>query len=119
MKFEDFEKHCNANSNDSKAMELLKKVVESAEARSLSFVFISRMCNTKDFDQIEIGGKYLACDTVCRHNGTSENVSVDIQVCQKTSNHDSCRLFKVRVPKDASDNVINKRITAAVEEMAK
>ena len=119
MKFEDFEKHCNASSETSKAMELLKRVVESAEARSLSFVFISRICNTKEFDQIEIGGKYLACDTVYRHNGVSENVSVDIQVCQKTTNHDSCRLFKVRVPKDASDNVINKRIAAAVEEMVK
>lgn len=100
-------------------MELLKRVVESAEARSLSFVFISRICNTKEFDQIEIGGKYLACDTVCRHNGTSENVSVDIEVHQKTTDHDSRRLFKVRVPKDASDNVINKRIAAAVEEMVK
>lgn len=118
MKFEDFES-INANSKASKAMELLKRVVESAEARSLSFVFISRICNTKEFDQIEIGGKYLACDTVCRHNGTSENVSVDIEVHQKTTDHDSRRLFKVRVPKDASDNVINKRIAAAVEEMVK
>ena len=119
MKFEDFEKHCNASSKASKAMELLKRVVESAEARSLSFVSISRIGNAKEFDQIEIGGKYLACDTVCRHNGTSENVSVDIQVFQKTTNCGSRRLFKVRVPKDASDNVINKRITAAVEEMVK
>lgn len=116
MKFEDFEKHYNGNS---KAVELLKRVVESAEARSLSFVFISGLGNTKEYEQIEIGEKYLACDTVYRHNGTNENVSVDIQVYQKTSNNGSKRLLKVRVPKDASDNVINKRITAAVEELTK
>ena len=116
MKFEDFEKHCSASG---KAMELLKRVIESAEARSLSFVFISGLGNTKEFDQIEIGGKYLVCDMVHRHNGTSENVSVDIQVYQKTTHYGSHRLFKVRVPKDASDNVINKRITAAAEELTK
>lgn len=99
------------------ALKLIKRVIENVEKRNFLFVSIDSIGFTSDFKNMEIGCKYLTCNTVNRHNGTDENVSVDINVEMKTSGSGSQRLFRVRVPKNASDKVINNRIDKAIEQL--
>ena len=63
----------------------------------------------------QIGTRYLVLYMVDRHNGTEVNVSADIVIYEQISKTGtSKRIAKFRVPKDASDRVINNRIDKAL-----
>lgn len=61
---------------------------------------------------------YISVDRTYSHND-KDDCTVTIEVCKAFSkpNNGSKRIFKVKVPKNASDNVINKRVTAVIEFM--
>ena len=60
-----------------------------------------------------IGTRYIVLYMVHRHNGTEVNVSADIAIYEKINKIAKQRIAKFRVPKDASDRVINNRIDKA------
>lgn len=49
-------------------------------------------------------------ETWNRNNGTPENVTVTIDCSERTSEYSARRVLKVRVPKNASDKVIDRRL---------
>lgn len=98
-----------------KASELKEKVLNRLEERGLNVGCI-------DFRFVEgfTGGNHIAVKEVWRHNGTDENVSVDIKyfvTLGKISDYsESFKLVgSVRVPKNASDKVIDNRIDKFME----
>lgn len=71
-----------------------------------------------------VGEKYIVLEQTYRSNGTEENVTatISVHVIDSVSSVTSrcfCakRIAKVKVPKDASDKVISKRVAAAIEAM--
>ncbi len=71
------------------------------------------------------GEKWMTIHETCRGNGTEENVTVTIEV---NTYHEAYNfeigfgmistIAKVKVPKNASDKVINNRIDKCIEHLA-
>ena len=100
-----------------KASELKERVLNRLEERGLNVGLI-------DFRFVEgfTGGNHIAVREVWRRNGTDENVSVDIDYYVSLGKiSDYSESFKsvgsVRVPKNASDKVIDNRIDKFMEIM--
>ena len=107
---------------DSPAFILMERVINEMGKREIEPYYIMGIhiptaCenDNKTWFDIEIGKKYIGINTVSRHNGTAANVTVEIAVSEKTSKLSAKRLCIVKVPKDASDKVINKRIDKILE----
>ena len=107
---------------DSPAWALLERVIKALENESVDAYYVQHthvpQAYDKETDIDTIGSKYLHVCTLHRHNATEANVSVRIDVVEKTGVWDYTRLARIKVPKDASDNVIKKRVTAALAAMA-
>ena len=98
---------------DSPACELLERVVDRMEERGVNpdYILGLRIANPGcDWFSIEEKTIYTTVDVIDRHNGTRANVSVMIHACVKTGRFTAKRICGVKVPKDASDRVIDRRI---------
>jgi hypothetical protein len=78
--------------------------------------------NTKREGGVSVGDKLTSIDTVYRRNGADEDVSVSLQVSVVDSiGYAGCfcskRIAKLKVPKNASDKVIESRINKLLESL--
>lgn len=98
---------------ESSAWKLLERVVEKLGERGIEPDSING-CHIKDFEK----GKVMDIETVYHRNGASDNVTVRMTVAEfeptKYGGHFK-GLIDVRVPKNASDRVINNRIDKIIE----
>jgi hypothetical protein len=65
------------------------------------------------------GTRFINVEETYRSNGTEENVTATISVSIADGIHSTRIVFKVKVPKDASDKVINNRIDKTIAEFNK
>lgn len=107
---------------DSPAFVMMERVINEMGKREIDPYYImgvhvpaAHEGHNKDWNDIKVSENYICVDCVYRHNGTGANVTVKISVCKKTSESTATRICVVKVPKDASDKVINKRIDKVVE----
>lgn len=100
----------------SKASELLKRVIEIANGRDLFPYFINGI-HENDAEYTEINERRFNVGEIHKHNGTKENVSVAIEITELLESKFGTRIIRerIKVPADASDNVINKRLDKIVE----
>lgn len=65
----------------------------------------------------ESGHKHIWMETTYRNNGTDEDVTVTMDITGViNSEYGTCkRLGKIKIPKNASENVLNNRIQKAIE----
>ena len=107
---------------ESPAWALLEKVIKALENESVDAYFVQHthvpQAYDKEADINTIGSKYLHVSILHRHNATEVNVSVRIDVVEKTGEWKYTRLARIKVPKDASDKVIKNRVAAALTAMA-
>ena len=102
MKIAQFKEKATTDFN-SEGWKLLERVVKALDERGLEPDVIEGLSiNLKE-------GKVIFVETVYRHNGTNENVNVKLAVAEHEG-HRIKHLIEVKVPKDASDKVINNRI---------
>jgi len=68
----------------------------------------------------ENGHKHIWMETTYRNNGTDEDVTVTMIITEITnSEYGICKqLGKIKIPKNASEKVLNNRINKAIEFMA-
>lgn len=98
---------------ESPAWELLERVVEKLGERGIEPDAINGW-HVQDFGK----GKVMDIETVYHHNGASDNVTVRMTVAEfePTGRGGWFKgLIDVRVPKNASDRVINNRIDKIIE----
>ena len=101
------------------ALNLSKRVKENFEARGYTVEILS-----KSNDWFSIGGykkrgdrRIFARDTY-RHNGTAENVTVTLEIIETLNVHGCGKIIaKIKIPKNASDRVLNNRIDKAISIM--
>ena len=100
----------------SKASELLKRVIETANGRDLFPYYVDGVYHKGDA-YTEINGRRFNVSEIHKHNGAEENVSVRIEITELYDAKDGRRIAteSVKVPGGASDNVINKRLDKIVE----
>lgn len=98
----------------SKASELMERVLSKMEERRM-YAYYKNHVHSKEevIPEYHNPSKVLGCmETWNRNNGTEENVTVTIEGI-KTNDPSwlgGIRVLKVRVPKNASDKVIDKRL---------
>lgn len=100
---------------ESPAWKLLERVVEKLGERGIEPDSING-CHIKDFEK----GKVMNIGTVYHRNGASDNVTVRMSVAEFEPTQYGGRfkgLIDVRVPKNASDRVVNNRIDKIVEAL--
>ena len=105
---------------ESPAFALLERVVDEMGKRGADPYYIMGIHVSTAYESwfdICPQEKYLSVNTVSRHNGTAANVTVEIAANIKTGRSSARRICVVKVPKDASDKVINKRIDKILEAM--
>ena len=93
----------------SKASELMERVLHRMEDRNIvayyqNGIHINWVKGEKPPE------KHLNVSETYKHNATEENVTVTIEGSVRISEYSSRRTLKVRVPKDASDRVIDRRL---------
>lgn len=93
----------------SKASELMERVLSRMTERNLEAWYINGI-HSKSAQNEELPDKHLNVSETYRSNGTEENVTVTIEGAVRISEYSSRRTLKVRVPKDASDRVIDRRL---------
>lgn len=104
--------------NNSKAFQLLDRVFNALLQEGIAPLTVNCNGNAEEMAILynNVGYKYISICTVYRNNGTSENVSCKIELSEVISKGGSARRFaEIKVPKDASDKVIKKRIEKAKE----
>ena len=97
----------------SKAGELMERVLSKMEERKLYAYYKNGIHNKGE--EVPAGfsytdEKHLSVMETYRSNGTEENVTVTIEGCIRLSDYSSRRVLKVKVPKNASDRVIDRRL---------
>lgn len=100
---------------DSAAWKLLERVVATLNERGIE----PDVINCKSDENMK-DGKILVVETVYHHNGADDNASVDLKVVgyEKTPWGGRFQgIAKERVPKNASDRVINNRIEKIIAHM--
>ncbi len=109
---------------DSPAFALMVRVIDEMGKRGFEPYYVMGIHIPTACDQvhenwfdIEAGKKYIGINTVYRHNGTGANVSVEIDVSEKVGKFSAKRICVVKVPKDASDKVIGRRIDKVLEAL--
>lgn len=100
----------------SKANELMARVIDRMTARGLNPCFVNYM-RKKDRPFTEINGKRVNIAETRRRNGTEEDVTVTLEVDIQLESEFGTRkrIFKIKVPKDASERVIDKRLDKVEE----
>lgn len=103
------------------ATELMKKVINEIENHGLKCAEQNYSTST-EVNKV-IGATQLHIEEVYRHNGTDENVSVNIE-CYEITSVFSSNIYRVKrrgnvikVPKNASDKVIKNRVEKAIALM--
>lgn len=114
--------HTYSNAN-CKAFKLLEKVASEFESRGVEPDTIEYASEASE-DAPKIGTRQLHIETVQRHNGTAEDVSVNIEITEVTKVnsatwYSSKTIAKIKVPKEASDKVIKNRVDKAIEYLNK
>lgn len=94
----------------SKATELVNRVIDRMGERKIPVTNNGNMYERSDFDDLSIGEKFVRVYETGRHNGTEENVTVTIYCLIKITEHSMRRVKQIKVPKDASEKVIDKRL---------
>lgn len=98
-----------------KSFELLVRVCKAIEEKDVPIGFINGTgCKG---DTWSVGDRYIGINEVYRSNGTEEDVTVKISVMECDSERSAKRIGFVKVPKNASDKVIQKRISQVLELM--
>lgn len=107
---------------NSEAWKLLERVVRAIDENGYEIATICNICNKEVHKKLKDGDRFIEVQEVGRHNGTSENVSVRIEVlecynieCLGEIELRYRRVFETKVPKKASDKVINNRIQKVKE----
>lgn len=98
-----------------KSFELLVRVCKSLEEKEICIDSINGI--SYKGDPWVVGNKYISVHEVYRSNGTEENVTVKIDVLECDGERSGRRVGFVKVPKNASDKVIQKRISQVLELM--
>ena len=96
----------------SKASKLMERVLDRMEERKL-YAFFKNNVHDKNEEIPEYYNpeRRLSVNETYRSNGTSEDVTVTILGCVPCSKWGTMQIaFKIKVPKDASDRVIDKRL---------
>lgn len=64
------------------------------------------------------GDRHISVSVTYRHNGAAENVTVTMEIIE-TLNDFGCgkRIAKIKIPKNASERVLNNRIDSAISIM--
>lgn len=94
----------------SKAWALLERIVKNLGERGIEPYMINYMSMTEKSKFFTTGDRVISVNTVYRSNGTERDVTAKIGVYEITGRHSLKRIIEEKVPKDASDNVINRRI---------
>lgn len=105
---------------DSPAFILLERVIKEMEKRGIEPHYVMGLHVPAAYERpIDINSipKHISITTVSRHNGTEANVSVEIAVSEMTGRSTAKRTCVVKVPKDASEKVINRRIDKILEAL--
>ncbi len=103
------------------ATELKKRVVKEVENHGLECENTIFATYTKH--DVKTGAVFLQIEEVYRHNGTDENVTVNIECYEITTVHfpDIYSVKRmgniIKVPKNASDKVIRNRVEKAIALM--
>ncbi len=98
-----------------KSFELLVRVCKALEEKDIPVYYINGIgCKG---DTWYIGDKFVEVREVYRSNGTEEDVTVKITVHECWQERTSKVIGFVKVPKNASDKVIQKRISQVLELM--
>lgn len=98
-----------------KSFELLVRVCKALEEKGIYIDSINNIGYVGD--TWSVGDRCVSVKEVYRSNGTEENVTVKIDVMECNGERSAKRIGFVKVPKDASDKVIQKRISQALELM--
>ena len=105
------------------ATELMKRVVNELVNQGLECEEKANFTTTKH--EVKTGDVFLQIEEVYRHNGTDENVTVNIECYEVTTVYYS-DIYHVKrigniikVPKNASDKVIKNRVEKAIATMKK
>ena len=96
----------------SKASILMDRVLSEMESRKLYAYYRTRVHNKlEEIPDYHNPQKVISVmETWNRNNGTEENDTVTIEVDVPISKYANRRVLRIRVPKNASDRVISKRI---------
>ncbi len=100
---------------NNEAWKLLERIVEALNNRGVE----PDMINCKADEDMK-DGKILVVEAVYHHNGADDNTSVDLKVINYKKTIGGGRfqgIAKERVPKKASDRVINNRIEKILSYM--
>lgn len=98
-------------------MHLLDRTVKAMKLMGYKPYFIQHMRNPI-MEGIELPDLTISVEETFRRNHSKlDNVTVTIVVHEWYSDHTGKRIFKTKVPANASDKVINNRITKAIEFM--
>ena len=89
----------------SKASELKSRVLARMEQRGLTAYKHNEVVLDRE--------RYLAVHETFKHNDAEENVTVTIYCCVPFGGYAYRVISKIRVPKNASDKVIDKRLDEA------
>ena len=101
-----------------KATELMQRTVQRLTELGYTLREATRYGTVYILDQHSHakGSRWLYLTTTYRNNGTDEDVTVTIEVYEVTNEifQASKRLDRIKVPKQASDKVLNNRIQKAI-----
>lgn len=101
----------------SSAWDLLEKTVIELEKRGIEPDTINGFGKREEWKEKGIGDKKLSIETVYRSNGTEEDVTVKLLVFEKITEYTMRRVAFAKVPKNASERVINRRIDTILENI--
>ena len=101
------------------AVNLLKRAMESFAARGYTATGLSK---SNDWFAIgepkKKGDRHISAFTTYRNNGTAENVTVTLEIIEALNDHGCGRIITIiKIPKNASDRVLNNRIDRAISIM--
>lgn len=63
------------------------------------------------------GERHISVSVTYRHNGTAENVTVTMYIIETLNEYCGKYIAKIKIPKNASDRVLNNRIDRALSIM--
>ena len=103
----------------SQAHELLKRITAELTDRGFQLYEwnYGRMVGTRDPDlDYPAGVKHIFAQETYRSNHTPENVTATITIEVTLNEHSSRTIFRVKVPKNASDRVLKNRVDKVLAE---
>lgn len=100
------------------AINLIKRTVENFADRGYTVESLSKSNDRYAVgEHKKRGDRHINFFITYRNNGTYENVTVTLEVIEALNDRCGKRIVKIKIPKNASDRVLNNRINRAIAIM--